>query len=45
MTDPASVQESLEGTLKDEILRMYAELFGYAPEWLDRAPASAGAAV
>lgn len=60
MTDPASVQESLEGTLKDEILRMYqevadnpkgefhffhgreaAELFGYAPEWLDRAPAGA----
>ena len=60
MTDPASVQESLEATLKDEILRMYqevadnpngefhffhgreaAELFGYSPEWLDRAPAGA----
>jgi SAM-dependent methyltransferase len=60
MTDPASVQASLELTLKDEIVRMYqevannptgefhffhgrdaAQLFGYAPEWLDRAPASA----
>ena len=60
MSDAASVQESLEVTLKDEILRMYqevadnpkgefhffhgreaAELFGYAPEWLDRAPAGA----
>lgn len=60
MTDAASVQESLEATLKGEILRMYqevadnprgefhffhgreaAEMFGYAPEWLDRAPAGA----
>src|SRR5258708_30313122 len=60
MTDPVSVQESLELTLKDEIVRMYqevannpkgefhffhgrdaAQLFGYAPEWLDRAPARA----
>src|SRR5258708_1496463 len=60
MSDPVSVQESLELTLKDEIVRMYqevannpkgefhffhgrdaAQLFGYAPEWLDRAPASA----
>ncbi len=60
MTDSASAQESLEGTLKGEILRMYqevadnprgefhffhgreaAELFGYLPEWLDRAPAGA----
>jgi arsenite methyltransferase len=60
MIDPASVQASLELTLKDEIVRMYqevannptgefhffhgrdaAQLFGYAPEWLDRAPASA----
>jgi SAM-dependent methyltransferase len=55
----ADEQESLEASLKDEILRMYeevaddpdgdfhfyhgreaAELFGYAPELLDRAPAS-----
>jgi SAM-dependent methyltransferase len=60
MTDAASVQASLELTLKDEIVRMYqevannptgefhffhgrdaAQLFGYAPEWLDRAPAGA----
>src|SRR5258708_12412459 len=60
MSDPVSVQESLELTLKDEIVRMYqevannpkgefhffhgrdaAQLFGYAPEWLDRAPSSA----
>ena len=60
MTDPAGSQASLEGMLKDEILRMYqdvadnpraefhffhgreaAELFGYAPEWLDRAPPGA----
>ena len=60
MTDAASAQESLEATLKGEILRMYqevadnprgefhffhgreaAEMFGYAPEWLDRAPAGA----
>lgn len=60
MTDAASAQESLESTLKGEILRMYqevadnprgefhffhgreaAEMFGYAPEWLDRAPAGA----
>jgi arsenite methyltransferase len=53
----ADDQESLEGFLKDEIVRMYqevadnpksefhfyhgreaAELFGYSPEWLDRAP-------
>ncbi len=53
-------QASLEGVLKDEILRMYqevadnpdaefhffhgreaAEMFGYDPEWLDRAPAGA----
>src|SRR5260370_8845656 len=59
MSDPVSVQESLELTLKDEIVRMYqevannpkgefhffhgrdaAQLFGYAPEWLDPAPAS-----
>src|SRR5260370_14337882 len=58
MTDPTSVQASLELTLKDEIVRMYqevasnptgefhffhgrdaAQLFGYAPEWLDRPPA------
>ncbi|HET9386150.1 MAG TPA: methyltransferase domain-containing protein [Gemmatimonadales bacterium] len=60
MTDAADAQESLEATLKGEILRMYqevadnprgefhffhgreaAEMFGYAPEWLDRAPAGA----
>jgi len=63
MTDAlthAEAQESLEGVLKDEILRMYqeiadnpagefhfyhgregAELFGYQPDWLDRAPAGA----
>ena len=60
MTDAASAQESLEATLKGEILRMYqevadnpsgefhffhgreaAEMFGYAREWLDRAPAGA----
>lgn len=60
MTDPATEQASLEGMLKDEIVRMYqevadhpsstfhffhgraaAELFGYDPEWLDRAPAGA----
>jgi len=60
MTDAASSQESLEATLKGEILRMYqevadnprsefhffhgreaAEMFGYAPEWLDRAPSGA----
>lgn len=60
MTDAASAQESLEATLKGEILRMYqevadnprgefhffhgreaAEMFGYALEWLDRAPAGA----
>lgn len=60
MSDAASAQESLEATLKGEILRMYqevadnprgefhffhgreaAEMFGYAPEWLDRAPAGA----
>jgi SAM-dependent methyltransferase len=60
MTDAADTQASLEGVLKDEIVRMYqevadnpegefhffhgreaAELFGYAPEWLDRAPAGA----
>jgi len=63
MTDAlthAEEQESLEGVLKDEILRMYqevadnptgefhfyhgregAELFGYQPDWLDRAPAGA----
>src|SRR5258708_13401612 len=59
MTDPVSVQESLELTLKDEIVRMYqevannpkgefhffhgrdaAQLFGYAPEWLDHPPAT-----
>ncbi|UCG75723.1 MAG: methyltransferase domain-containing protein [Gemmatimonadota bacterium] len=56
----ADEQASLEGILKDEILRMYqevadnpeaefhffhgrpaAEMFGYAPEWLERAPAGA----
>ena len=56
----ADQQASLEGVLKDEILRMYqevadnpdaefhffhgreaAEMFGYDPEWLDRAPAGA----
>ena len=60
MTDPIDAQASLEGVLKDEILRMYQEvadnpesefhffhgreaalLFGYDPEWLDRAPAGA----
>lgn len=60
MTDPVAAQESLEGVLKDEIIRMYqdvadhpegeyhfyhgreaAELFGYDPAWLDRAPAGA----
>ena len=60
MTEPAEAQASLEGILKDEILRMYqevadnptsefhffhgreaAEMFDYAPEWLDRAPAGA----
>ena len=57
MTDAIAAQASLEGVLKDEIIRMYqevaddptadfhfyhgrqaAELFGYDPEWLDRAP-------
>lgn len=60
MTDAAAAQQSLEGVLKDEIVRMYqevadnpdvefhffhgreaAELFGYQPEWLDRAPKGA----
>ena len=60
MADAADAQESLESTLKGEILRMYqevadnprgefhffhgreaAEMFGYAPAWLDRAPAGA----
>jgi arsenite methyltransferase len=60
MTSVATDQTSLEGVLKDEIIRMYqevadkpestfhfyhgreaAELFGYAPEWLDRAPSGA----
>jgi arsenite methyltransferase len=60
MTEPTDISASLEGVLKDEILRMYqevadnprsefhffhgreaAELFEYAPEWLDRAPAGA----
>ena len=60
MTEPAEAQASLEGILKDEILRMYqevadnptsefhffhgraaAEMFDYAPDWLDRAPAGA----
>ena len=60
MTDAADAQASLEGMLKDEIIRMYqevadqpegefhffhgreaAELFDYAPEWLDRAPPAA----
>ncbi len=60
MTDTIEAQASLEGVLKDEIIRMYqevadnpsdefhfyhgreaAELFGYEPEWLDRAPAGA----
>jgi len=59
-TQRADEQESLEATLKGEVLRMYqevadhpdaefhfyhgreaAELFGYDPEWLDRAPAAA----
>lgn len=58
MTDAIAAQASLEGVLKDEIIRMYqevaddptvefhfyhgreaAEMFGYDPEWLDRAPA------
>ena len=58
MTDAVTAQASLEGVLKDEIIRMYqevaedptaefhfyhgreaAEMFGYDPEWLDRAPA------
>ena len=57
MTDAITAQASLEGVLKDEIIRMYqevaddpsvefhfyhgrqaAEMFGYDPEWLDRAP-------
>ncbi len=57
MTDTVDAQASLEGVLKDEIIRMYeevasnpegefhffhgraaAELFGYEPEWLERAP-------
>jgi SAM-dependent methyltransferase len=60
MSDVADAQASLEGMLKDEIVRMYqevadnpkgefhfyhgreaAELFGYAPDWLERAPAGA----
>lgn len=60
MTDPVELQTTLEGVLKDEILRMYqevadnpksefhffhgreaAELFEYAPDWLDRAPPGA----
>ncbi len=60
MTDAVTAQESLEGVLKDEIIRMYqdvadhpdgeyhfyhgreaAELFGYDPTWLDRAPTGA----
>lgn len=60
MTHTVDAQASLEGVLKDEIIRMYqevadnpngefhffhgreaAELFGYAPEWLDRAPPGA----
>lgn len=60
MVDAAEAQASLEGVLKDEIIRMYqevadspdgefhffhgreaAELFGYDPEVLDRAPESA----
>ena len=60
MNQSGDVPPSLEGVLKDEILRMYqevadspgsefhffhgreaAELFEYAPEWLDRAPAGA----
>lgn len=60
MTDAAGAQESLEGMLKGEIIRMYqevaenpkgefhffhgreaAEMFGYAAEWLDRAPSGA----
>lgn len=60
MSDAASAQESLEATLKGEILRMYqevadhpkgefhffhgreaAEMFGYSPEWLNRAPEGA----
>ena len=60
MTDTVEAQASLEGVLKDEIVRMYqevadnpggefhffhgreaAELFGYEPAWLDRAPSGA----
>jgi arsenite methyltransferase len=60
MTDPIDAQASLEGVLKDEIIRMYqevadnpeaefhffhgreaAELFGYDPDLLDRAPVGA----
>jgi len=60
LADAIDAQASLEGVLKDEIIRMYqevadspdsefhffhgreaAELFGYDPELLDRAPASA----
>jgi arsenite methyltransferase len=60
MTDAVTAQASLEGVLKDEIIRMYqdvadkpegeyhffhgrqaAELFGYEPAWLDRAPVGA----
>lgn len=60
MLDAVDAQASLEGVLKDEILRMYqevadspegefhfyhgreaAELFGYDPEMLDRAPEGA----
>jgi len=60
MTESEDIAPSLEGVLKDEILRMYqevadnprnefhffhgreaAELFDYAPEWLDRAPSGA----
>jgi SAM-dependent methyltransferase len=60
MAHEGEAQESLEATLKDEILHMYqevadhpdqefhfyhgreaAERFGYAAEWLDRAPSGA----
>lgn len=60
MTDASGAQASLEGLLKDEIVRMYqdvadnptgefhffhgreaAVMFGYAPEWLNRAPPGA----
>lgn len=60
MTSPVDSQASLEGLLKDEIIRMYqevadepekefhffhgreaAELFGYEPAWLDKAPEGA----